>query len=91
MPPSIRTSTLKWRSRSERNSVARTQTGAVATQFNDNRERELLEERERAPEEAQLPLMIITVIRFDAAPVNDSACTTEISQRGQDLREAEAV
>ena len=44
---------MEWRSRGERNSVARTRTEAVATQFNSNRERELLEKRQRNWRELQ--------------------------------------
>jgi len=35
-------------------------------------------------------LTIISVIRFDAAPTNDSTHITEMSQSGQDLREFRA-
>ena len=37
------------------------------------------------------PLTIISVINFDAAPANDSAQVTEISQSGQDLREVQGL
>ena len=44
---------MEWRSRGERNLVARTRTEVVATQFNSNQERELLEKRQRNWRELQ--------------------------------------
>jgi hypothetical protein len=37
------------------------------------------------------PLAIVSVMRFDAAPANDSVHTTEISQSGQDLQELQGL
>jgi len=37
------------------------------------------------------PLTIISVIRFDAAPANDSTQITEMSQSVQDLGEAQGL